>query len=71
MVLTASEPVVQAADAAFQALRALRDRIAQGQDVHSPGYEADLSSYDDSLRSLRNAIREDLHADALSFRIPM
>ncbi|WP_159041572.1 hypothetical protein [Streptomyces sp. WM4235] len=50
IALTASEPVVLAADAAFQALRALRDRIAQGQDVHTPGYEADLSTYDDRLR---------------------
>lgn len=71
IVLTASEPVVVAADAAFRALRALRDRIAQGQGVHSPGYEADLTRYGDRLQSLRNAIRKDLHAGALSFQIPM
>ncbi|WP_326708041.1 hypothetical protein OG758_00365 [Streptomyces sp. NBC_01474] len=70
IVLTASEPVVMAADAAFRALRALRDRIAQGQGLRSPGYVADLTSYDDRLQSLRNAIRKDLHADALSFQIP-
>ncbi|MFE2990750.1 hypothetical protein [Streptomyces sp. NPDC059262] len=71
IVLTASEPVVQVAEAAFSALRALRNRIAQGQGGRSPGYEADLTHYDDSLQALRNAVRKDLHADALTFRIPI
>lgn len=71
ILLTAPELVVQAADAAFRALRTLRDRIAQGQDIHSPGYEADLSNYDDQLRSLRNAIRKDLRAEALSIEMPL
>ncbi|WP_133305533.1 hypothetical protein [Streptomyces sp. AcE210] len=35
-----------------------------------PGYEADLTSYNDRLQSLRNAIRKDLHGDALSFQTP-
>ncbi|MFI6013301.1 hypothetical protein ACIBAG_31560 [Streptomyces sp. NPDC051243] len=71
IVLTAPEPVVQAADAAFRSLRTLRDRIAQGQNMHSPGYEADLAKYDDGLQALRNAIRKDLRADALRSAIPI
>lgn len=71
VVLTAPEPVVEAADAAFRALRALRDRIAQGQDVHSPVYAADLASYGEHLQALRNVIREELQVDALSFDLPL
>ncbi|MGW7088644.1 hypothetical protein ACWGH2_34780 [Streptomyces sp. NPDC054871] len=71
IVLTAPEPLVVAADASFQALRALRDRIAQGEDVHSPGYDEDLARYDNRLQSLRNAIRKDLRADALASQIPL
>lgn len=71
IVLTAPEPVVRAADATFQALRTLRDRIALGEDVHSPGYEEDLARYDTRLHALRNAIRKDLRTDELSLRVPL
>ncbi|MER5215413.1 hypothetical protein ABT063_33920 [Streptomyces sp. NPDC002838] len=71
IMLTAPEPVVRAADATFRALRTLRDRIALGEGVHSPGYETDLATYDSQLHSLRNAIRKDLRTDALSLAIPL
>ncbi|MFG3112812.1 hypothetical protein ACGF4C_00270 [Streptomyces sp. NPDC048197] len=65
LVLTAPERVVQAADSAFQSLRVLRDRIARGQGMGSPEYEADLSSYNLHLHTLRNAVRDDLQVDSL------
>ncbi|WKX73588.1 hypothetical protein [Streptomyces sp. XD-27] len=71
LVLTAPEAVVQAADAAFQSLRVLRDRIAQGQGMGSPEYEADLSSYNLHLQVLRNAVRDDLQVGSLRSEIAL
>ncbi|QEV59676.1 hypothetical protein [Streptomyces spectabilis] len=71
LVLTAPETVVQAADAAFQSLRVLRVRIAQGQGMGSPEYEADLATYNLHLQVLRNAIREELQVGSLRSEITL
>jgi hypothetical protein len=71
VVLVAPEAVVTAADAAFLALRALRTRIAHGQDARSPGYEPVLVTYGERLQALRNAIRQDLGVAALSVQVAL
>jgi hypothetical protein len=71
VVLVAPEPVVQAADAAFQRLRSLRDLIGQGHQLGSPGYEPALLAYGDSLQALRDTIRQDLGLEPLRTAIPL
>jgi hypothetical protein len=71
VALIAPEPVVMAADAAFLALRDLRTRIAQGEDLKSPGYEPVLLTYGEKLQALRNAVREDLGVAALAVQIAL
>ncbi|MFF7678279.1 hypothetical protein [Actinacidiphila glaucinigra] len=71
LVLTAPERVVRAAEAAFQSLRVLRDRIAQGQGMGCPEYEADLTSYSAHLQVLRNAVRDDLQVESLRSEIAL
>lgn len=71
VVLIAPQRVVVAADAAYLALRALRARIAQGENVKSPGYEPVLLSYGEKLQALRNAVREDLGVEALAVQLAL
>jgi hypothetical protein len=71
VILVAPEPVVRAADEAFQRLRDLRELIGQGHRLGSPGYEPALTAYGDGLQALRDAIREDLGMKRLEIRIPL
>jgi hypothetical protein len=71
VVLVAPEPIVQAADLAFQRLRSLRDLIGQGHQLGSPGYEPALLAYGDSLQALRNTIRQDLGMEPLRTAVPL
>lgn len=70
VVLTAPADVVHAADEAFRHLRALRVRVGEGQDVHSPGYREDLERFHERLHALRNAVRTDLGIAPLPDPLP-
>ncbi|WP_327356876.1 hypothetical protein [Streptomyces sp. NBC_01304] len=70
LALTAPEPVVRTADAAFRALRCLRDRVGEGKTLGDPAYAADLATYDGALHALRNAVRVDLGAQPLAAPLP-
>ena len=58
LILLAPEPVILAADDAFRSLRALRDRIGQGESLTD--YEPVLEDYASHLHALRDATRRDL-----------
>ena len=69
MILIAPAHVVTAADAAFQALRTMRDRIGEGRRLAE--YEPVLSTYGERLHSLRSAIRRDLGVSGETPPIPL
>ena len=60
VALVGPESVVRAADAAFRALRNLRDLLRQGQDLESSEYQQGLAQYQLTLYALRNVMRSDL-----------
>jgi hypothetical protein len=69
IILLAPEAVIIAADEAFRSLRALRDRIGQGEGLAD--YEPVLSDYAGRLQALRDAVRRDLGVQGSSPQIPL
>ena len=69
IILLAPEIVVVAADDAFRSLRALRDRIGQGEALAD--YEPGLADYTGRLHALRDAVRHDLGVKGSSPQIPL
>jgi hypothetical protein len=68
IILLASETVIVAADDAFRSLRALRDRVGQGEGLAD--YEPVLGEYAGRLHALR-AVRRDLGVKGSSPQIPL
>jgi hypothetical protein len=66
LILTGVEPVVISGDVAFHCLRDIRDAVAEGVIAGSAEHSRALGRYGDSLRELRNAMRTDLGAAALT-----
>jgi hypothetical protein len=66
LILTGVESVVISGDVAFHRLRDIRDAVATGVIVGSEEHSRALGRYGNSLRELRNAMRTDLGAAALT-----
>jgi hypothetical protein len=69
IILLAPQTVIAAADDAFRSLRALRDRIGQGEGLAD--YEPVLGEYAARLHALRDALRRDLGVKGSSPQIPL
>jgi hypothetical protein len=61
--ITASEATFGASEVAFRRLRDLRDLVAAGTLANDEAYVGGRLSYDDALKQLRAAMRQDLGAD--------
>jgi hypothetical protein len=61
--ITASEAAFEASEGAFRRLRDLRDLVAAGIVASDEAYVHGRLGYDDALKQLRAAMRQDLGAD--------
>ncbi|NUS88383.1 MAG: hypothetical protein HOY75_38200, partial [Streptomyces sp.] len=60
LILTATDEVVSAIDASYVSLRRIREVLASGATVPTPGYQAARQAHRETTEAARNVLRRDL-----------